>query len=278
MNRGQAGPAAKGPSGSPLAGKRLVAVFAHPDDESFGPGGTFARYADSGVEMVLVCGTRGEAGSIGHSKSYGPELLARIRVAELEAAIEVLGFRDLHLLGYPDGGVAGVPRDEGVADVLRVLREVEPDVVIAFHPSGVSGHADHRTMTAFAAAAVETLWAEITPDRGESRGAPGDDWRARLMLHYYAIPVSVTRQITFRELPPVPDEDISIALDTSAYADVKRRAIHCHRTQLAFYERLVSMPGADGRFAIERYVTHGAPRRAVPLDDLFKDADGRLVR
>lgn len=252
-----------------LTGKRLVAVFAHPDDESFGPGGTFARYADAGVEMVLVCGTRGEAGSIGHSKSYGPELLAKIRVAELEAAAEVLGFRGIRLLGYPDGEVAGVPREGGIADVLRILREVEPDVVIAFHPTGISGHLDHRTMTAFAAAAVETLWAEA-PTTVDRVDPPGDDWRARLKLHYFTIPVSVTRQITWRELPPVADEDITVVLDTSAYAEVKRRAIHCHRTQLAFYERLVSMPGADGRFAIERYVTHGAQRRAVPLDDLFK--------
>jgi LmbE family N-acetylglucosaminyl deacetylase len=248
--------------GSDLRGRRLVAVFAHPDDESFGPGGTFARYAAAGVEMVLVCGTRGEAGSIGHSKSYGPDLLGRIRVAELEAATEVLGFRRLHLLGYPDRGVEGVAMEQGTEEVLAVLRQVEPEVVIAFHPSGISGHPDHRAMTAFAAAAVERL-------RGE-----GNDWRARLKLHYFTIPASVARQITYRELPLVPDEEISIELDTEAYAEVKRQAIHCHRTQLAFYERLVSMPGADGRFAVERYVTHGAPRRSRRGDDLFIDPDG----
>ena len=59
-------------------------MFAHPDDESFGPGGTFARYAAAGVEMTLVCGTRGEAGSIGHSKRYGPDLLGRIRQQGLD--------------------------------------------------------------------------------------------------------------------------------------------------------------------------------------------------
>jgi len=238
-----------------LSGKRLAAVFAHPDDE------TFARDAAAGVDMTLVCGTRGEDGSIGHSKSYGRDLLARLRQAELEAAAEVLGIRRLHILGYPDRHVETVPIERGTAEVLALLREADPDVVIAFHPSGISGHPDHKAMTAFAAAAVEQL-------RVES-GSPADDWRARPRLHYYTLPASVARQVTYRELPLVPDEDITIELDTSAFAEVKRRAIHCHKTQLAFYEKLTSLPGADGRFAVERYVTDGAPRRPRPADDLF---------
>jgi N-acetylglucosamine malate deacetylase 2 len=242
-----------------LAGKRLAAVFAHPDDESFGPGGTFARYAALGVEMTLICGTRGEAGSIGYSKRYGPELLGRIRQAELEAAVEVLGFRSLHMLGYADKGVPDVGLERGREDVLIILRTAAPDLVIAFHPSGISGHADHRAMTRYAAAAVAKLAAE------SGRTIP---------LHYYTLPVSVTREVKDRELPPVPDEDISVVLDTAAYAEIKRRAVHCHRTQLAFYERLLNMPGLDGRFAIERYVTDGAPRRPVPGHGLFPEEDG----
>lgn len=247
-----------------LRGKRLMAVFAHPDDESFGPGGTLARYAAEGVEITLICGTRGEAGTIGHSASYGPALLARIRQAELEAAVEVLAIRRLHLLGYPDRNVATVPAERGKRDVLALMRGVEPDVVIAFHPSGISGHPDHKAMTAFATQAVEQLRAEA---REASSAAP--DWRSRLRLHYYTIPASVARQVTWRELPLVPDEEITIELDTSAYAEVKRRAIHCHKTQLPFYEQLVKMPGADGRFAIERYATYGAPRSSRHGNDLF---------
>lgn len=239
-----------------LRGKRLVAVFAHPDDESFGPGGTLARYAALGVELTLVCGTRGEAGSIGFSKRYGPALLGRIRQAELEGAVEVLGFRALHLLGYPDKGVPDIGAERGTADVLRILRAVEPDLVLAFHPLGISGHADHRAMTAYAAAAVTQLGAE-------SGRAP--------ILQYYTLPESVTREIKDRELPPVPDADITAIVDTAPYAEAKIRAIHCHRTQLAFYERLRSMPGLDGRFAIERFVTAGAPRRTTPGRGLFPD-------
>jgi len=239
-----------------LRGKRLVAVFAHPDDESFGPGGTLARYAALGVELTLICGTRGEAGSIGVSKSYGPELLGRIRQAELEAAIEVIGFRALHLLGYADKGVAEIGVARGMADVLRILRPIEPDVVLAFHPLGISGHPDHRAMTAYAAAAVAEL--------GAATGKTS-------VLQYYALPESVTREIKDRELPPVPDVDITTVVDTAPYAEVKRRAIHCHRTQLPFYQRLISMPGLDGRFAIERFVTAGVPRRATPGRGLFPE-------
>lgn len=248
-------------SGPPRAGarprRRLVAVFAHPDDETFGPGGTFARYAAAGVDMTLVCGTRGEAGSIGHSRSYGPALLGRIRQAELEAAAEVLGFRRLVVLGYPDGGVSNIEMDRGTDAVLAILDEIEPEVVIAFHPSGISGHPDHKRMTAFAAAAVDQLAA------ARGGGAPPP------LLHYYTLPASVTRHVHYRELPRVPDEDVTIEIDTEPYADVKRRAIFCHKTQLPFYERLTSLPGADGRFAIERYVTHGAPRVTRRGTDLF---------
>ena len=248
------------------SGKRLAAVFAHPDDETFGPGGTFARYAAAGVDMTLVCGTRGEDGSIGNSRSYGPDLLGKLRTAELEAAAEILGIRHLHILGYPDRRVETVALEQGTADVLALLRAADPDVVIAFHPSGISGHPDHKAMTAFAAAAVARLRSEA--------GADPADWRARPRLHYFTIPASVARQVTYRELPLVPDEDITIVLDTRAFAEVKRRAIHCHETQLAFYERLTSLPGADGRFEVERFVTHGAPRRSPPADDLFAGGAG----
>jgi LmbE family N-acetylglucosaminyl deacetylase len=153
-----------------------------------------------------------------------------------------------------------------MADVYRVLQAVQPHVVVAFHPTGISGHVDHQTMTAFATAAVERLWTEGTGDP--------DDYRTALQLHYYTIPASVVRQIQFREMPLVPDEDITIELDTAAFAEVKRRAIFCHKTQLAFYERLKSVPGPDGRFAIERYVTHRAAPRARRGTDLFA-ANGR---
>lgn len=251
--------------------KRIVAVFAHPDDESFGPGGTLARYAAEGVDLTLVCGTRGESGTIGHSSSYGPALLARIRQAELEAAAEVLGIKRLHILGYPDRDVSAVGVERGVGDVLGVLQEVAPDVVIAFHPTGISGHPDHQAMTIFATTAVGRLRAEAegaAAERAAAKGAAAD-WRSRLALHYYTIPASVTRQITWREMPLVPDEEITIELDTSKYAEVKRRAIHCHKTQLAFLDKLTSVPGADGRFAIERYATFGAAGGGPRGNDLF---------
>ncbi len=244
-----------------LTGKRLVAVFAHPDDESLGPGGTIARYAAEGVEITLICATRGESGTLGHSSSYGPALLSRIRQAELEAAIEVLRIHDVRILGYPDRNVPSVRVERGIADVLTVLRQVEPDVVIAFHPSGISGHPDHKAMTSFATGAIEQLAAEA-----DGRAS---DWRRRLRLHYYLLPASVARQITWRELPLVPDEEVTIEIDISPYAAVKRRAIHCHKTQLAFYNRIESMPGGGGRFSIEHFSTFGAPLGGRRANDLF---------
>jgi LmbE family N-acetylglucosaminyl deacetylase len=146
-------------------------------------------------------------------------------------------------------------------DILACLREVEPDVVIAFHPLGISGHPDHMAMTAFAIAARERLAAEAGDDRS--------DWRARLRLFFYTIPASVARKVTHRQMPLVPDEEISIQIDTRAYAEVKRRAIRAHKTQFAYYERLISLPGDDGRFAVERFATYGGAPDGARGDDLF---------
>ena len=94
---------------------KLLAVLAHPDDESLGFGGTLAKYASEGVEVSLVTATRGEAGRYGihprgSAEHPGPEALGRIREAELRAAASTLGIRDVALLGYHDSVLDQVAR------------------------------------------------------------------------------------------------------------------------------------------------------------------------
>src|SRR5581483_3868913 len=103
------------------SGPTLLAVFAHPDDESYLCGGTLARYAAAGVRIVLLCATRGAAGEIADTGLASPETLAGVREAELRAAASLLGVAEVRLLDYPDGALMDVPFLEGVEQVGAVM-------------------------------------------------------------------------------------------------------------------------------------------------------------
>lgn len=133
----------------------LLAVMAHPDDESFGIGGTLALYSRRGVDVFLVCGTRGEAGEMPESMLHDFHSIAEKREAELHCAGSLLGIKSVHFLGYRDSGMAGTPdnnhpqalaaQPEAVVAgvVARLIRELQPDVVITFDPIGGYHHPDH---------------------------------------------------------------------------------------------------------------------------------------
>ena len=90
----------------------LLAVFAHPDDESFGTGGTLAKYATNGTRVVLACATRGEVGEIGDPALARREILGAAREAELRCAARRLGVHEIRFLGYRDSGMAGAAEKE----------------------------------------------------------------------------------------------------------------------------------------------------------------------
>ena len=92
--------------------KRLLAVFAHPDDEAFGTGGTLSRYAAEGTHVVLVCATRGEAGEISDPDLATAETLGQAREEELRCSVEAMGVSELIFLDYRDSGMAGTPENE----------------------------------------------------------------------------------------------------------------------------------------------------------------------
>src|SRR5262245_41515313 len=111
---------------------RLMAVLAHPDDESLGFGGTFAKYAHEGVETFLVTATRGQSGRYRGQRDAGhpgPEALGRIREAELLAAAAELGIREVSWLDYFDGQLDRVDPREAIRRIVGHLRRVRPEVV-----------------------------------------------------------------------------------------------------------------------------------------------------
>lgn len=157
----------------------LLTVLAHPDDESFGPGGTLARYAHEGVDVHIAIATDGVAGSVVEAYKDKREQLAAVREKELEAAVAVLG-GTLHRLGYRDSGyindlanghpAAFIQADEteAVGKVVRLIRELRPQVVLTHDETGGYFHPDHImcwkiTTAAFHAAGDPEQYSEIGP-------------------------------------------------------------------------------------------------------------------
>ena len=135
--------------------KVLLAVLAHPDDETFGTGGSLAYYASIGVDVHLVCATRGEVGDVSPELMEGFTSVAELRENELRCAAGYLGLTDVHFLDYRDSGMSGSinnqhPRALAAADLNKVTGEVvhyirllRPQVVITFDPIGGYMHPDH---------------------------------------------------------------------------------------------------------------------------------------
>jgi LmbE family N-acetylglucosaminyl deacetylase len=149
--------------------KVLLAVLAHPDDESFGMGGTLALYARRGVDVYLVCATRGEVGDVDSKYLDGYASVAERRESELRCAAQKLGLKDVFFLNYRDSGMPGSPDNlhpqalvaqplEKVAqEIVHYMRLLRPQVVITFDPIGGYRHPDHifvhnATVSAFHAA------------------------------------------------------------------------------------------------------------------------------
>lgn len=220
---------------------RVLAAFAHPDDEAYGPCGALKAAAEAGAAVRLVIATRGEAGSLGISRDYTPAQLARIRQAEMQASARILG-AELAILGYPDKGVEAVGPDVAVPALVREIRQFRPDLVMTFHPNGISGHSDHRAMSdyvhrAFSAAADPAYRPEL--------GVP---WSAS-RLYYYAVSVSRAAMLAERRrIHAVADEEVDLVLDVRHWLATKHRTCHAHATQLAFYQLLSQADGGIDAF------------------------------
>ena len=134
---------------------RLLCVFAHPDDESMGMGGTLAKYSAEGVETHLVCASRGERGWFGpEGQNPGLGALGQIREKELENAVRELGMKGFYFLDYIDGEVDDADPAEAIEKIMTYIRRIMPHVVVTFPPDGNYGHPDHIAVGQFTSAAV----------------------------------------------------------------------------------------------------------------------------
>ncbi|HLF41705.1 MAG TPA: PIG-L deacetylase family protein [Acidimicrobiia bacterium] len=160
--------------------RRALAVFAHPDDESFGLGGVLGALVDGGVQVSGLCFTHGEASTLGTGSVLGD-----VRSEELALAAAVLGLTECRLLDYPDGALAAVPLDLLTTHVVEDARRVQADVLVVFDDGGVTGHPDHQRATDAALAAADELdlavlaWAVADDVAGALNAEFGTTFRGR---------------------------------------------------------------------------------------------------
>lgn len=118
--------------------KKILGVFAHPDDESFGPGGTIIKWAQEGAEVRLLCATKGEAGA-NHTKLR----TAVVREKELHTAAKILGVSSVTFLGLKDGEIGNNDLAHLEKIIIRAVKRFRPDILLTFDLNGISGHLDH---------------------------------------------------------------------------------------------------------------------------------------
>jgi len=230
---------------------KLLAVLAHPDDESLGFGGTLAKYAAQGVGTYLVTATRGERGRFGAlGKSGDPVEVGRVREAELRAAAAVLGLREVAFLSYPDGEVDKVESAIAIRDIVSHIRRIRPHVVLTFGPEGAYGHPDHIAISQFTTAAIVCAAdAEyLLHDVSQGDSPPPHRvaklhylaWRNNKWEAYQAAFRKLTSMVdgVQRQATPWPDWAVTTEIDTSASWSIVWKAVCCHQTQMSIYERL----------------------------------------
>ncbi|MEQ1831837.1 MAG: PIG-L family deacetylase [Candidatus Eisenbacteria bacterium] len=239
---------------------RLMGVFAHPDDESLGFGGTLARYAAEGVHTSLVVATHGQAGRYrgilpGAEGHPGTDELARIRERELRAAAQVLGVQDLSLLGYRDQQLDRAEPREVIGRIAAHLRRVRPQVVLTFAHDGAYGHPDHVAISQFTAAAIVAAadggFAAPTRDRSYAPHAVAKlyhlAWPRTAMAAYEEAFRRMVSNVdgVEREAAAWPEWSLSCVIDTHAHWEQVWRAVCCHESQVTAYEKLQHLSPAS---------------------------------
>ncbi len=236
--------------------RRLLAVHAHPDDESITTGGLLARCPEAGIRTCLVTCTDGRYGPVSPELglTLAPEDLAGVRASELRAAAEVLGVAEVRQLGYHDSGMPGSPRNQArdsfwsqpyevvVPRMAAIVREFRPHVVVTYDPFGCTGHPDH-----IQAHRVTLLGVEAAAE-AQALPGPGSPWRVDQVL-YPVFPLSALESFIAEDLRAGrqhpfggqaaaeinytrPDESVTHRVAIAGVYECKAQALHSHLTQV----------------------------------------------
>jgi LmbE family N-acetylglucosaminyl deacetylase len=211
------------------SGKTILGVFAHPDDESMGPGATLAKYAALRHRVAFVAATDGGAGRLYKERPADNSELRRLRRQETAAAASVLGIECLGFLGWEDRKLENTSILEIETEIAAIIRREKPDVVLTFHGSGISFHPDHRVL------AMAVTGAFMGSSRKgwyrDARVESLEPHAAKKLYHYTAMKSQLERANWRREVYPAPDDEVTTIIDTRPWADTKWHAIQAHDTQ-----------------------------------------------
>jgi LmbE family N-acetylglucosaminyl deacetylase len=230
-----------------LTGRTVLAVFAHPDDESLACGGTLARLSDAGATVVLICASRGEKGTVSDPGLVPDGDLGRVRTNELRAAADVLGIAEVIILDHPDGALRWRNHHYLHIHIVMAVRRWRPEVVITFAEDGLYWHLDHIGVHERTYDAVKSLGREEPP------------------LYYVTMPQGIMREVAESALargwaPPdpsfwgiVPDAfgagatPPTLTVDVRDWVPRKLAALRCHRSQLGPTNPFARIDAAEAR-------------------------------
>ena len=239
----------------------LTAIYAHPDDETFSAGGTFAKYAAAGVRCTLLVATDGDAGKTSGLKVGSREELAALRRHELDAAAQILGITKVQCLGYPDGALGQVDQDDLIGHIVVHLRVERPDVVITFGPEGAPNHhRDHKVISRAATAAF--FLAGYDMGNVPMLTLQGVDYHRASRLYY----------VTWKD-PDIGDEMIAFglphtaAIDVRAFRDRELAAWRAHATQQMHDKHFQQSAATDEELFT---LAAGIPQPRPIVSDLFE--------
>jgi len=279
--------------------KRILVVTAHPDDETFGMGGTIAKYIAEGNQVTVICATKGEVGEADAELLAQYPSMAALREAEMDCAMQVLGVTDVHFLGYRDSGMPGskdnkhvqafiqAPLEKTGEEVAYFLRKLKPEVVLTFDPMGGYGHPDHihayRTVEkALEISADPTVEIEglepFIPQRVYLHTFPRKFMRlmVKLMPLFGKDPTQFGKNgdINFVEIMRV-DFPIHLSIRYTKYAGQREKASACYKSQGGDHQSGYIISWLQRLFtSSEEYMQYyPVPQSKKKHHDLFYDLD-----
>ena len=218
--------------------KKILAVFAHPDDEVFGPGGTMAKYGHEGVEIHILCATRGESGD---EKNLKNNKLGQRREKELLRSAEILGIKSVEFLDFIDGQLCNNIYHQLADKIIKKIKEFNPQVVLTNERLGISGHLDHIAVS------MTTTYAYLKTKTAQK-------------LYYNCMNVKFREKVLDNYFIYFPEgyheNQITTKINYEKYWECKKRAMKMHESQLkdvtALLSRFSSQPKID-HFILQYY-------------------------
>ena len=198
--------------------EKLVCVFAHPDDESFGPSGTIAKFADRG-EVYIICVTNGNDKTNGRIKN-----LSQKRKKELKKAATILGVKKVFFLGYEDGELRNDLYHEVAAKIEKILLKIKPDTLMTFELRGISGHIDH----VFCSMVTSYLFQKLPFVRKLLYAVTTKDVSDNMKNYFIYFPDGYEKS------------EVDLVVDVSKYWSQKIQSVKAHKSQKKDVEQILA--------------------------------------